>query len=98
MRRLNDVKVSESKTVQLICHVGQTGRDRDCYRELHSKFRWARCAQRHGCRPTPKNQSFKPLEGKDAGLIFDRTQTVPIGSLLMAVLQKLIRQVAVTPA
>src|SRR5260370_19171699 len=88
----DDVQVSESKVVQLLCHVvKQRGRVAIRY-SIPSSAR--RDAHRDTVAAPHRNQCFHHFK-QEAGSIFDRT-TIHIGSLVDAILQKLIRQVAVT--
>src|SRR5467141_732107 len=90
--RLNDVQVSESKSVQLLCQVVEQ-RDRIAIRDSVPSSA-GRDAHRDTVAAPHRNQSFNHLK-QEAGSIFDRT-TVYIGALVDAILQKLIGQVAVT--
>src|SRR5713226_8398461 len=90
--RLNNVQVSESKAVQLLCDVVKQ-RDRIAIRyPIPSSA--GRDAHRDTVAAPHRNQCFNYLK-QEAGSIFDRT-TIHIGSLVDAILQKLIGQVAVT--
>src|SRR5258708_9905519 len=89
---LNNVQVSESKAVQLLCDVVKQ-RDRIAIRyPIPSSA--GRDAHRDTVPAPHRNQSFNYLK-QEAGSIFDRT-TIHIGSLVDAILQKLIGHVAVT--
>jgi hypothetical protein len=88
----DDVQVSESKAVQLLCDVVKQ-RDRIVVRyPIPSSA--GRDAHRDMVAAPHRNQCFNHLK-REAGSIFDRT-SVHIGSLVDTVLQKLIWQVAVT--
>src|SRR6266478_6490122 len=88
----DDVQVSESKAVQLLCDVVK---QRDWIAVRYSIPSSAgRDAHRDTVAAPYRNQCFHHLK-QEAGSIFDRT-TIHIGSLVDAILQKLIGQVAVT--
>src|SRR5271170_305096 len=88
----DDVQVRESKAVQLLCDVVKQ-RDRIAVRyPIPSSA--GRDAHRDTVAAPHRNQCFHHLK-QEAGAIFDRT-TVHVGSLIDAILQKLIRQVAIT--
>src|SRR5258708_6673917 len=88
----DDVQISESKVVQLLCDVIKQ-RDRITIRyPIPSSA--GRDAHRDMIAAPHRNHCFNYLK-QEAGSIFDRT-TVHIGSLVDAILQKLIGQVAVT--
>jgi hypothetical protein len=89
---LNDVQVRESKVVQLLCDVVEQ-RDRIAIRDFIPSST-GRDAHSDAVAAPDRNHCFHHLK-QEAGSIFDRT-TVHIGSLVDAVLQKLIGQVAVT--
>src|SRR6266853_119317 len=88
----DDVQVSESKVVQLLCDVVKQ-RDRIAIRYPVPSSA-GRDAHRDTVASPHRNHCFNHLK-QEAGSIFDRT-TVQIGSLVDAILQKLIGQVAVT--
>src|SRR6266478_5374993 len=90
--RLNDVQVSEFKSVQLLCQVVEQ-RGRIAIRDSIPSSA-GRDAHRDMVAAPHRNQRFHHLK-QEAGSIFDRT-TIHIGSLVDAILQKLIGQVAVT--
>src|SRR6266849_3041812 len=90
--RLNDVQVSESKSVQLLCQVVEQ-RDRIAIRDSIPSSA-GRDAHRDTVAAPHRNQCFHHLK-QEAGSIFDGT-TIHIGSLVDAILQKLIGQVAIT--
>src|SRR3984893_8884116 len=89
---LDDVQISESKVVQFLCDVVK-----QCDR-ITIRYPIPSSAGRDAHRDTVatphRNHCFNHLK-QEAGSIFDRT-TVHIGSLVDAILQKLIGQVAVT--
>src|SRR5713226_6337296 len=88
----DDVQISESKVVQLLCDVIKQ-RDRITIRyPIPSSA--GRDAHRDMIAAPHRNHCFNYLK-QEARSIFDRT-TVHIGSLVDAILQKLIGQVAVT--
>src|ERR1700720_2991971 len=88
----DDVQVSESKAVQLLCDVVKQ-RVRIAIRyPIPSSA--GRDAHRDTVSAPHRNQCFNHMQ-QEAGSIFDRT-AIHIGSLVDAILQKLIRQVAVT--
>src|SRR5260370_8699300 len=89
----DDVQISESKVVQLLCDVVKQ-RDWITIRyPIPSSA--GRDAHRDTVASPRRNHCFNHLK-QHTGSIFDRT-TVHIGSLVDAILQKLIGQVAVTP-
>src|ERR1700674_2285142 len=88
----DDVQVSESKVVQLLCDVVKQ-RDRIAIRYPVPSSA-GRDAHRDTVAAPHRNHCFNHLK-QEAGSILDRT-TVHIGSLVDAILQKLIGQVAVT--
>src|SRR6266849_4327052 len=90
--RLNDVQVSEFKSVQLLCQVVKQ-RTRIAIRDSIPSSA-GRDAHRDTVAAPHRNQCFHHLK-QEAGSIFDGT-TIHIGSLVNAILQKLIGQVAVT--
>ena len=92
MRGSNDVQVSESKAVQLLCHIVKQ-RDRIAIRDSIPSSA-GRDAHSDTVAAPHRNQRLHHSK-QEAGPIFDAT-TVGIGALVDAVLQKLIRQVAVT--
>src|SRR6266446_1402386 len=88
----DDVQVSESKVVQLPCDIVKQ-RDRIAVRyPIPSSA--GRDTHRDTVTAPHRNHCFNHLK-QEAGSVFDRT-TVHIGSLVDAILQKLIGQVAVT--
>ena len=88
----DDVQVSESKVVQLLCYVVKQ-RDRITVRyPVPSSAR--RDAHSDTVAAPHRNHCFNHLK-QEAGSVLDRT-TVHIGPLIDAILQKLIGQVAVT--
>src|SRR5882724_351205 len=88
----DDVQVSESKVVQLLCYVVKQ-RDRITIRyPIPSSA--GRDAHRDTVAAPHRNHCFNHLK-QEAGSILDRT-TIHIASLVDAILQKLIGQVAVT--
>src|ERR1700674_2140448 len=88
----DDVQVSESKVVQLLCDVVKQ-RDRIAIRYPVPSSA-GRDAHRDTVAAPHRNHCFNHLK-QEAGSILDRT-TVHIGPLIDAILQKLIGQVAVT--
>src|SRR6266852_6671760 len=90
--RLDDMQVSEADAVQLLCHVVKQ-RDRIAIRDSIPSSA-GRDAHSDTVAAPHRNQRFHHLK-QEAGSIFDGT-TIHIGSLVNAILQKLIGQVAVT--
>src|ERR1700682_3655127 len=88
----DDVQVSESKVVQLLCYVVKQ-RDRITIRSAVPSSA-GRDAHRDTVAAPHRNHCFNHLK-QEAGSVLDRT-AVHIGSLVDAILQKLIGQVAVT--
>src|SRR5712671_3398282 len=88
----DDVQVSESKVVQLLCYVVKQ-RDRITIRYSVPSSA-GRDAHRDTVAAPHRNHCFNHLK-QEAGSVLDRT-TVHIGPLIDAILQKLIGQVAVT--
>src|SRR5713226_1990817 len=90
--RFDDVQVSESKVVQLLCYVVKQ-RDRITIRYPIPSSAGGD-AHRDTVAAPYRNHCFNHLK-QEAGSIFDRTP-IHIGSLVNAILQKLIGQVTVT--
>src|SRR5712692_4663020 len=89
---LDDVQISESKVVQLLCDVVKQSDWITVRYPIPSSA--GRDAHRDTVAAPHRNHRFNHLK-QEAGSILDRT-TVHIGSLVDAILQKLIGQVAVT--